>query len=272
MNYKKTYVYLWLILAVALIIIIVIAFAEDSSVGNISLRQGTYKDVLMAPDPKESPETAAGADSTGGAASTSEGVAPGGDPRPIHTPDTTVKSVLIFGDSMTILIANRLAAYGKQNGYMVNSVTWDSSSSVVWSGCDTLDNFIRRYRPDFIMVTLGSNELFLRDFSKRKPYVEKILAKMGDIPFVWIGPPNWKEDQGYNDMMESTLPPGTFFRSEGIDLPRGKDKIHPTPKGGVIWTDTIMRWIAKSAHPIKAEVPDSSIGNVRHNSTYFRAK
>lgn len=262
-KYKKSYLYLWLLLAVALIIMIVISFADEVRVGKLSLQKAPFKEVLTG-------QTPPGVSGPGAAAylpMDTSFMAP-----PENRTDTTVKSVLIFGDSMTILVANRMAAYGKQNGYDVTSVTWDGSSSVGWSGCDTLDNFIKRVKPDFIMVTLGSNELFLQNFDKRRPYIEKLVKKMGKIPFVWIGPPNWKEDKGFNDMMESTLPAGTYFRTEGMELPRGKDHIHPTPAGGVIWTDSIMRWIATSRHPILNEVPDASIGKPSHKSHYYKMK
>lgn len=261
---KRPYILLWLLLSVALVIIVTIAFLDSAEFGGIELKQAPYRDVLLAEEQPAEPGEyhIASTDSTDWAV-VGEGVT--------AEPDTTVKTVLIFGDSMTILVANRMAAYGKQNGYSVSSVTWDSSSSVGWSGCDTLDNYIARVHPDFIMVTLGSNELFLQNFDRRRPYVEKLVEKFGDIPFVWIGPPNWKTDKGFNDMMEKTLPTGTYFRTEGMDLPRGKDNVHPTPRGGVMWTDSIMRWMPKSRHPIPSEVPDSSIGTPRHDYHYLKA-
>lgn len=264
---QRPFLMLWLLLSVALVVVLLIGFLDDASFGGISLRQGTFKDVILAP-PSDSDELPADS-----GALAADSVAPGSpEAAPVLAEtDTTVKSVLIFGDSMTILVANRMAAYGEKNGYKVTSVTWDSSSSVGWSGCDTLDNFIARVHPDFIMVTLGSNELFLKNFNARKPFVEKLVSKMQGIPFVWIGPPNWKEDKGYNAMMESTLPPGTFFRTEGLELPRSKDNVHPTPRGGVIWTDSIMRWMKFTPHPIPAEVPDSGVTTRSHRSFYYKA-
>lgn len=275
-NYKQTYLYLWLLLALALAVVCGISFFDDARFGEIELTQAPFKETILAPEPEAPGETVAGDEieiPLDGTAAGTSGAPGGARPAPVITaePDTTVKTVLIFGDSMTILVANRMAAYGEKNGYRVASVTWDGSSSVAWSSCDTLDNFISRYRPDFIMVTLGSNELFLKYFDKRKPYVEKLVEKIGDIPFVWIGPPNWKEDQGYNAMMESTLPPGTFFCSDGLDLPRGADHIHPTPAGGITWTDSIMRWMATTPHPIPAEMPDSGVKTRKHPTHYFKA-
>lgn len=261
-RYKRSYLYLWLLLAVGLVIMVGLSFVGELSIGSYTLQKAPFKEVITG-------EAVTGADAAATAFQPMDTtfMAP-----PAEVTDSTVKSVLIFGDSMTILVANRMAAYGKQNGYEVTSVTWDSSTSIGWSGCDTLDNYIARYKPDFIIVTLGSNELFLQNFDKRRPYVEKLVKKIGKIPFVWIGPPNWKEDKGFNNMMEAILPSGTYFRTEGMDLPRGEDHIHPTPRGGVIWTDSIMRWISTSRHPILNEVPDASIGTPSHRNFYYKAK
>lgn len=261
-NYKKTYLWLWVLLAVGLAVVCAFSFFDNPKFLGYEISQGTFPDVILAPD--------------GGGASAGEGLTEEEyyeleNPAVLAETDTTVKSVLIFGDSMTILVANRLAAYGEKNGYEVASVTWDGSSSISWSSCDTLENYIARYHPDFIFVTLGSNELFLKNFNSRKPYVEKLVEKMGDIPFVWIGPPNWKEDVGFNAMMRSVLPRGTYFDSNGLDLPRGKDHIHPTPKGGIAWTDSIMRWMPKTPHPIPSEKPDPGVGTRSHHYHYFKA-
>ncbi len=91
------------------------------------------------------------------------------------------------------------------------------------------------------------------------PYVKKILSCIGDIPYVWIGPPNWNEDTGINDMLEATCKKGSFFRSAGMEFKRKKDKIHPTREASALWIDSIMRWMPKSAHPILAEVPSDTL-------------
>ena len=330
---KMTYLYLWLLLAVGLAVAIAISLMHDPSFFGLSLKQGTFRDVLMpvqdgggqeemvtaTPGQQTfdsiggdlivrqdsalpaglSPATPAGqealTDASSGtsetntqagkpavAAADSDSPASSGGASALQnqtTPATghysqsngSVRSILIFGDSMTILVANRLAQYGAKNGYKVTSVTWDSSSSVTWSQCDTLDNYIRRANPDLIMIVLGSNELFLRDYNVRKPNIQQMLAKMGNIPYLWISPPNWKEDKGYNEFMTSVLAPGTFYNSNDLDLPRQKDHIHPTTKGGETWTDSIMKWVPKSAHPFPAQVPDEGTSN-QHDLHYYKAK
>ena len=262
-NVKRTYLMLWILLAVALLVVLGISFLGDVKVGTYQLSKGTFPEVILKPELTAEEEAALEA--------AEEAESGNGKREIIAQPDSTVKTVFIFGDSMTILIANRLAAYGEKNGYKVVSVTWDGSSTVSWSACDTIDNIIARYHPDFIMVSLGSNELFLKNFDLRKPNVEKIIKKFKGIPFVWISPPNWKEDVGFNAMMRKTLPPGTFYNSNNLDLPRGPDHIHPTPKGGVTWTDSIMSWMPYTPHPIPFARPDRPGTATPYKSFYYRA-
>lgn len=265
-EHKKTYLYLWLLLAVALAVVCAFSFFDSLKIGEWEPQKGTFADVILADEPPGySPQKALEMEEEKKLASQQY------ERKVVAETDTTVRSVLIFGDSMTILVANRMAAYGEKNGYKVVSVTWDGSSILSWSACDTLDNFIARYHPDFIMVTLGSNELFLKNFDLRKPHVEKLVAKMRNIPFVWIGPPNWKEDVGFNAMMRKTLPQGTFYDSNPLDLPRGKDHIHPTPSGGITWTDSIMSWMPYSPHPIPSVKPDPGVRTRMHTAHYYKA-
>lgn len=243
---------LWLLVALSLIIIMFISFSDEMTIGSHTVKKGTFKETLLAQN-NSSPSDIEALDSL-------ENIE---EEAKIIEPDTTVKSVFIFGDSMTILISRRMAAYGKMNGYKVNSVTWDGSSSIGWSGKDTLDYYLKKFKPDFVMISLGGNEIYIKSFESRMPYIEKLLKKLGDIPFVWIGPPTWKDDQSmYNDMLEQNLPKGTFFRTEGMELKRGPDHIHPVQSAANIWVDSIMRWMATSAHPILSEFPDSA-ANVR---------
>lgn len=243
------YFALWALLAIALVCFVIVSFREQLSIGSWKMQQGSFKETLL----KEPPQAESGADLlVSETRKTEEGS------------DSTVHKLLLIGDSMTILVGNRMAYYGAQNDYDVTSVTWYSSSTQVWGECDTLAYFIKEYDPDFIVVTLGSNELFIRNIDDRSKYVEKLMKTMGDIPFVWIGPPNWKEDTGINDMLERTLPKGTFFKTNGMQLERGGDHVHPTQKAADLWTDSIMRWMPKSRHPILANFPDTVSGTPNH--------
>ena len=182
--------------------------------------------------------------------------APAYDDRPLTEPDPNVGSVLLFGDSMTSLIARRLGEYGAKNGYTVHSVTWDGSSTQRWADTDRIENYIRDFHPNFIFITLGSNEVSRKNMDGIAANVKKIISKFGGIPYIWIGPPIWIEDKKFDEMMLRTLPSGKYFVSD-MELERQKDHIHPTFPAGVIWTDAVMEWMKRSPHAIKAQRPDS---------------
>ena len=185
--------------------------------------------------------------------------------------DSMPKNIFLFGDSMTFNIALRLAKYAKQNGHRFHAVNWDSSNTKIWADTDTLGKYLKAYHPDFVFISLGSNEVYFKKPETRLPYVKRILAEIGDIPYIWIGPPNWNEDTGINDMLESVCRRGSFFRSAGMEFKRKKDNIHPTREASALWVDSIMRWMPKSSHPILAALPSDSLGKVPTNVVFLKA-
>lgn len=252
------YILLWVLLTFTLALVVANSFTDTGfNLLGYRPKQAPFRELLTAEsEPEETLDTAAAAVDT----------------VPEEKGDTVPHNILYFGDSMTILPANRMADYARQNGHTLTSVTWISSTTFAWAETDTLDYYINKVKPDFIFVVLGSNELSYRDLSKPKANVEAIVKKIGDIPFIWIGPPNWKPDTGLNDMLEATLPKGSFFRTDTMSLPRGRDHIHPTPKGGVMWMDSVVRWMPKSWHPIKLEMPDSTIQHSTHTIYTLKPK
>lgn len=175
--------------------------------------------------------------------------------------DTASQRILLIGDSMLEGLSPRLAAYAKQNGHELYTVIWYSSTSQIWGECDTLSTFIRKFRPTYIMVSLGANELFVRDIErKRDRYVKSILEQIGEIPYLWIGPPNWKEDTGINRLVEKNVAKGAFFLSDGMHFDRARDGAHPTRSSAAEWLDSIARWMPDNCnHPIRLLRPDNGV-------------
>lgn len=171
--------------------------------------------------------------------------------------DTTSKTILFFGDSMVGGIGPRLAAYAEANGHTLYNICWISSSTERWAKSPRLKNLINEFHPNYIICCLGSNELFIGNIrQKRQQYVDEILNTVGNIPFVWIGPPNWKPDTGINDMIQESLSPGSFYLSNGQHFDRQKDGAHPTMSSFGKWCDRVCTWImTKSDHPIKLNAP-----------------
>lgn len=254
---KSPYSGLWIIVALGLVIFLAVAFFDDITIGTWTIKKAPFKDHLLA----ESMET-----DTLTADSVSEYI-----PTQEIKTDSVAKSILIFGDSMTFNLALRLAQYARQNGHSIHTVNWDSSNTKIWAESDTLTHFIRKFDADFIFVSLGSNELYFKNPESRLPYIKRILEMIGDIPYVWIGPPNWQKDAGINDMLERVCRPGAFFRTDGMELARKKDHIHPTRQASALWVDSIVRWMPKSYHPILMDIPTDSIRKVSPNVVFLKA-
>lgn len=188
--------------------------------------------------------------------------------------DTAAQSILIIGDSMLEGLNKRLADYAKANGHVFNSVIWYSSTTEYWGTCDTLSVFLKRFNPTFIFISLGGNELFVKDIKeKRAKYVKNFINQLGNIPFVWIGPPNWRDDTGINEMIKENVGKGQFFLSDGMHFDRQKDGAHPTYESAALWVDSIARWMPRhAAHPIRLEKPADSVKGRPNNVVVLQPK
>lgn len=258
---QKNYIGLWLLLAISLIIIILVALADDIQIGGWIVKRAPIADVLLKNDSIDKiDKTELNLDSL----KIIE------EEKKIET-DSLPQSLFIFGDSMTYNLALRLSQYSHANGHTINSVNWDSSNTKIWADHDTLQYFINKFKPTLIFISLGSNELYFKNPETRAPYIKRILEVIDTIPYVWIGPPNWKEDSGINDMIEKMCKPKSFFRSAGMDFERKADHIHPTRKSSALWVDSIARWIPKSSHPIIMDTPPDSIKKSNPNIVFLKA-
>lgn len=256
---RKNYLLLWLLLAVSFAWFFWLSTFEEIKVGPLKLKPSTLSERLLErPEESELPALASGKLVTESHKATEQG---GGD-RPLAEPDTASHSILIFGDSMLEGLNKRLAAYADANGHTLNSVIWYSSTSEVWGSCDTLKVYLRRFKPTYIFISLGGNELFAKDIAKRRAkWVKRLLEQVGDIPYVWIGPPNWKKDTGINELIASSVKDGCYFRSDGMHFDRQADGAHPTYASAALWMDSIARWMPlHSSHPIKMELPEAATG------------
>lgn len=174
----------------------------------------------------------------------------------------TVQNILFIGDSMLEGLCRRFIDYADQNGHVLNTVVWYSSSSKLWAETDTLQYFLKKFEPTYVVICLCSNELFVKDVPERKKNIQKIVKKLEGRPYVWISPPNWKDDTGINDAIISVVGKERYFDSRSLQLERGKDHAHPTFPAAAIWMDTIARWIKSDAcaDPIMMEWPEKDVG------------
>lgn len=243
MKPRNEYIALWLLLLTAFAVMAGASMVEPPTVMGIEIKNAGIADRLTR-EPVDQ--------------SVADSVAAVGPAEPLYAEtDSAAQRILIIGDSMLEGINPRLAAYAKENGHTLNSVIWYSSTTAYWGNCDTLKVFLRRFKPTFIFISLGANELFVTDIAKKREHLlRNFLGQIGDIPYVWIGPPNWKKDTGINDMIARNVKPGCYFKSDGMSFDRTKDGAHPTHASAALWVDSIARWMPlHSSHPILMDKP-----------------
>ncbi|RLD75283.1 MAG: hypothetical protein DRJ10_15575 [Bacteroidetes bacterium] len=162
--------------------------------------------------------------------------------------DTTAQNILLISDSMSNWLRYRLQDYCETNNHKLSTVTWVSGNTKWFAETDTLKYYINKYAASYVILVIGSNELFIRDIGeKRARFVDEIAEVLSDVKWVWIGPPNWKNDTGINQMLNEKLGEDRFFLSKNLKFNRQKDGMHPTVKSCSMWVDSIASWITKTS-------------------------
>ena len=169
--------------------------------------------------------------------------------------DSSAQHVLLIGDSMADGLRHPFASFSKKNGHKFTSFAKTSSSIIAWQG-GRLKSLIKEVQPTYVMISLGSNELFTRRLDAYRKFVKNIVDQVGDVHFIWIGPPNWRKDNGLTEVLEEGVGEGRFFPSKDLTLKRAGDGIHPRWKEYETWAAAISKWImTKSRKKILMKVP-----------------
>ena len=163
-----------------------------------------------------------------------------------------------MGDSECGGLFHELNDYCVQNKHkLVMSFIWNSSTIFNFAYSDTVVAIINKYKPTYIFIVLGLNEMYAKDLKIRQKAADILAQKLEGIPYSWIGPANYMNDYGINNVFSSAAQPGTFFLSRDLNLPKGKDNRHPNATGYRIWMDTIASWVeTKAKYPLVMNVPE----------------
>ncbi len=150
----------------------------------------------------------------------------------------TGKTVLHVGDSMvggnwglTRALEQRFTGEGARfvRDYKVSEsiVSYDHSSK--------LKDLLARHRPDIVIITLGTNDVFVPFPLAMAGNVRNIAGRIGARECYWMGPPTWKPDTGIVQVLRDNVAPCKFYDSSKLKLQRAGDGIHPTDRGGADW-------------------------------------
>jgi lysophospholipase L1-like esterase len=182
------------------------------------------------------------------------------DPK-IKIKDTASKKILLAGDSMADGLLKPLHGYCNTRKHKLIRGGWTSSTIISWSFSKKLSKLIKKYEPDYVILALGSNELYTTELTYREPLIRNILSEAGKTKFVWVGPPHWQEDYGLDSLLKTTLGDKIYFSSkkmflsEPLKRDKATDKIHPSASAFRVWADSIVTFIERQ--------PDFSITFVR---------
>ena len=149
---KSPYLPLWILLTVSLVIFVSISFAGDIKLGGWQIKKGKFNETLTLNNSITAVE-----DTT-----FTEVNIPEEESELVET-DTLPKNIFLFGDSMTLNLALRMEKYAENNGHSFHAVNWDSSNTKLWAETDTLQYYLNKYKPDYVFISLGSNEVFFKN-------------------------------------------------------------------------------------------------------------
>ena len=254
---KGPYSGLWFLLTVGFAIFFVMSAFGGIKIGAVELESSEFYAELTKIGTVEKADVMTATEGVLTADVETEDVETDDVEEPRFVVDTMPQRILFIGDSMLEGLSPRLAAYAKHNGHKLYSIIWYGSTTKVWGNSDKLAKYIATYDPTFIFVSLGGNEMFVRDIKTRhlEP-LKSILSQLGDIPYQWIAPPNWKPDTGINELLAENIPASRLFVSKDLTLARASDKVHPTRTAAYGWFDLIVAWMAENQdYRIKLETP-----------------
>ncbi|MEI9940256.1 MAG: SGNH/GDSL hydrolase family protein [Pseudomonadota bacterium] len=155
--------------------------------------------------------------------------------------------VLQIGDSFAAALGGELGKLLKDAG--VRSTLEYKTASYIpnWSYEGDVPRFVANYQPDLVLITLGANEIEIPKPDERIKPIKHLVSTLGGRPCVWVAPPLWKPDTGLLKVIRENVAPCRYLDSNALvhDLPRGRDKIHPSAEGRQIWAKIVFDWLVR---------------------------
>ena len=169
------------------------------------------------------------------------------EPPPI--PEGT--TVLHIGDSMAGALG--IALNEELKNAKVKGVLRFKTASFIptWAWGTDIPILLARHNPDLVLVTLGANEVAIKDPEIRAKTIQKLVGRFEGRPCVWIAPPLWAGDTGLLPVIQRNAAPCRYMDTNALikDMPRVSDKIHPTIPARKQWAKVVVEWLARERKP-----------------------
>jgi hypothetical protein len=147
--------------------------------------------------------------------------------------------IFLIGDSMGEGVAYGLSHIKRKYPIEFQSIAKSSTTTYYWNSYTALDKKILDYNPNVVMIILGTNE-WNGVNSSTKLRIMKLHKQLEDlgVQVVWVTPPVKKASKFF-DIVHDIY--GVFtYDSRNLNVPRGPDHVHPTPKGYIVWSRQIL--------------------------------
>ncbi len=206
---------------------------------------------VTTPSPEALDASAPSPQDAGGAADAAAEAAP---TAPLELPKGSV--VLHIGDSFAGALGVPLNEELRSRG-LVSHLRFKTASFIPnWAGGYDLGAYIAQLKPDLVLITLGANEMAMKDPTLRIPLIKKIVKRLNGTPCVWIATPLWGMDNGLMDIVRDNSAPCRFMDTNKIHpgMPRVSDKIHPTIAARKIWAKVVVEWLQKEREPTPEQI------------------
>ena len=191
-------------------------------------------------------------------------VTKGSTPTLFTTSSDSSKRILFIGDSQLENLRFWVRKSLMDNNYqLAGSVIWYGSSTKQWASTDTLEYFYKKFKPDFILIALGLNELFVNDLEKRASYSKIIKYKLSQlgVPYYFIGPAAWVKDKGSINVIQGVFGE-LFYPSHLLKLDRAADGRHPSKSGAKSWfKEVAQRMTEKNVLNLRISKDTTYAGN-----------
>ena len=173
-------------------------------------------------------------------------------------PSLAGKTVLHVGDSMvggnfglTKALEQKFTAEGAKflRDFKV------SESIISYDHSPKLKGLLEKHHPDIVILTLGTNDVFVPFPAALAGNVQNIVKRIGARECYWMGPPTWKPDTGIVQVLKDNVTPCKFYDSSSLKLQRAGDGIHPTDRGGADWATSFWTFLRPGAPLADAGAP-----------------
>jgi hypothetical protein len=189
--------------------------------------------------------------------------------------DTTKykERVLLIGDSQNEKLRLPFFNICQTNGSkLIATVIWYGSTTTSWANSDTLEYFIKTFKPTTVLFAIGLNEVFVINIEERKEDMRKITAlfERYKVKYCWLGPAAWTQDKGIVEGMRQVAG-RHFYDASKLKITRDKDGHHPSKEGGKIWADSVALFASKNLN-IDFSKPVQSMEKLRDTRTILITK